>query len=71
MRWSPDGTFLVTVGRDGDPRNLWGYPVDGGPPRSYTAFSDALHTFSFAWSREPGRMIVARGHERDDVVMIR
>ena len=71
MRWSPDGKFLVTVGRDGDQQNLWGYPVDGGPPRAFTAFSDALDTSSFAWSREPGRMIVARGHARDDVVLIR
>jgi DNA-binding winged helix-turn-helix (wHTH) protein/Tol biopolymer transport system component len=71
MRWSPDGKFLVTVGRDGDTQNLWGYPVDGGPPRAFTSFSDALDTSSFAWSREPGRMIVARGHARDDVVLIR
>ena len=71
MRWSTDGKFLVTVGRDGDPQNLWGYPIDGGAPRAFTAFSDALETFSFAWSREPGRMIVARGNARDDVVLIR
>jgi DNA-binding winged helix-turn-helix (wHTH) protein/Tol biopolymer transport system component len=71
MRWSPDGKFLVTVGRDGDPQNLWGYPVGGGPPRAFTAFSDALDTFSFAWSRESSRLIVARGHARDDVVLIR
>lgn len=70
MRWSPDGKFLVTVGRDGDQRNLWGYPVDGGDPLALTAFSDALETFSFA-SRDPGRMIVARGNASDDVVLIR
>jgi Tol biopolymer transport system component/DNA-binding winged helix-turn-helix (wHTH) protein len=71
MRWSPDGKFLVTVGRDGDSQNLWGYPVDGGPPRAFTEFSDALDTFSFAWPRLSGRMIVARGHASDDVVLIR
>jgi Tol biopolymer transport system component len=71
MRWSPDGKLLMTVGRDGDPQNLWGYPIDGGPPRPLTTFSDAFYTFSFASSREPGRMIVARGHARNDVVLIR
>jgi DNA-binding winged helix-turn-helix (wHTH) protein/Tol biopolymer transport system component len=71
MRWSPDGKFLVTVGRDGDPQNLWGHPVDGGAPRAFSAFSDALDTFSFAWSQDPARLIVARGYARDDVVLIR
>jgi DNA-binding winged helix-turn-helix (wHTH) protein/Tol biopolymer transport system component len=71
MRWSPDGRFLVTVGRDGDPQNLWAHPVDGGEPQAVTAFSDALETFSFAWSRERGGMIVARGNASDDVVLIR
>jgi DNA-binding winged helix-turn-helix (wHTH) protein/Tol biopolymer transport system component len=71
MRWSPDGASLVTVGRDGDPHNLWSYPVDGSAPRVLTAFSDALETYSFAWSRSNARLIVARGRSRDDVVLIR
>jgi hypothetical protein len=50
--------------------NLWTLPLDGGPPRKITAFvSDQI--IHYAWSRDGKQLLLTRGKESSDVVLIR
>ena len=55
-----------TVGRspmDINGSNIWSQPLDGGPPRQITHFSDR-QVASFAWSRDGKRLAVARDNDQ-------
>ena len=67
--WTADGRGLTYVeDRDGV-SNLWCQPVKGGAPRQLTNFTSE-QIANFAWSSD-GRLAVARGVFRSDVVLIR
>ena len=70
IRFSPDGKSLIYVeGRD-QVDNLWSQPIDGGPPRQLTDFSED-RIFRFDISYPTGRFVFARGTDTSDVVLIR
>jgi len=68
MRWTPDGRSIAYVDINGS--NIWSQPLDGGPPRQITHFSDR-QVASFAWSRDGKRLAVARTTTTNDIVLLR
>jgi Tol biopolymer transport system component len=48
--------------------NVWAQPIDGGPPKQLTSFSDS-RILSFDWSRD-GNLAASRGVVTSDVVLI-
>ena len=65
LRWTPDGRSVAYA----DQGNLWAQPLDGGPPRQLTRFTDARPIFSFAWSRDGKRLALTRTTVTDDIVL--
>ena len=69
LRWSPNGRgvqFLLT--RNGA-TNIWEQPLAGGDPHPITKFASGL-MFSFAWSREGKQLLLAKGSDSSDVILI-
>lgn len=57
-RWSPDGTRLAFLRREGDdPSQVWVLPPDGGEARKLTSLP--LGVGSFAWSPDSTRLAAA------------
>ena len=70
IRFSPDGKSLIYVEGREQIDNLWSQPIDGGPPRQLTDFSED-RIFRFDISYPTGRFAFARGTDTSDVVLIR
>jgi serine/threonine protein kinase len=69
IHWSPDQKsiqFLLT--RHGA-TNVWEQPLVGGPPRPVTNFTSG-HIFDFSWSRDGKQLLLAKGEETSDVVLV-
>ena len=69
LRWSPSGKALqYRLTRNGA-SNIWEQPLAGGPPRQITNFTSGL-IFAFAWSRDGNQLLLAKGNESSDVILI-
>ena len=68
LRWSADSGMLTYSDNRGGVENLWGQPIDGGPPKQLTNFTDS-YIFSFEWAPD-GNLIVSRGVQTSDVVLV-
>jgi Tol biopolymer transport system component len=69
IRWSPDGRQLTYVDRGKDGDNVWSQPLNGGPPHQVTQFhGEAL--FGFGWSRDGKQLVLSRGIQARDVVLL-
>jgi Tol biopolymer transport system component len=67
-RWTPDGREFAY--RDpNEPANIWIQPIDGGPARPLTHFTDHQIT-NFAWSPDGKRLAVVRATVLSDLVLI-
>jgi Tol biopolymer transport system component len=69
IHWSPDQKsiqFLLT--RHGA-TNVWEQPLAGGPPRPVTNFTSG-HIFDFSWSHDGKQLLLAKGEETSDVVLV-
>jgi serine/threonine protein kinase/Tol biopolymer transport system component len=69
LRWSPDGKavqYLLT--RDGA-GNVWEQPLAGGQPRQVTHFTTG-EIFDFSWSRDGKQLLLSKGSDTSDVVLI-
>ena len=70
IRWTADGRAVTYVANHDGVNNIWSQPIDGGPPKQLTDFkSDEI--FRFDWSRDGKRLVLSRGVESRDVVLIR
>ena len=69
-RWAADGRSITFVDTRRGVSNIWSQPLDGGPPRQLTDFKTDL-IFNFAWSPDGEKLVLSRGVENDDVVMIK
>ncbi len=69
IQWARDGRSVAYIDTRRGVSNLWGQPLDGGPPKQLTNFKTDL-IFRFAWSRGGQELVLSRGVENDDVVMI-
>jgi eukaryotic-like serine/threonine-protein kinase len=69
VQWTPDGRHLGYIGPPAVPSNIWLQPVAGGEPRKLTDFkSDSI--YHHAWSRDGKWLVLARGAETVDVVLL-
>jgi eukaryotic-like serine/threonine-protein kinase len=69
LRWAPDGkTVQYTLTRNGA-GNVWEQPLTGGEPHLFTNFTSGL-IFDFSWSRDGKQLLLAKGDQTSDVVLI-
>lgn len=69
VRWTPDGRALTYIVTRGGVSNIWIQPLDGSQPRPLTDYkSDRI--FSFDWSSDGKWLVLSRGPEQRDVVMM-
>jgi Tol biopolymer transport system component len=70
LGWTADGSELVYVDRHNGVSNIWSQPIDGSPPKPLTNFKSNL-IFKFAVSPDGRQLVLARGTQSRDVVLIR
>ena len=68
--WSPDSRELTYVDSRKEGANIWCQPLSGGAPRPLTHLR-GYALFSFDWSRDGRELILSRGVQALDVVLIR
>jgi Tol biopolymer transport system component len=69
IHWNPDSRAVGFIRNLKGVSNIWEQPLAGGPPKQVTHFTSG-RIFNFAWSPE-GDMVLARGSQSSDVVLIR
>ena len=67
-RFTPDGRGITYI--DSGNLNIWTQPLDGGPPRQITHFTDRRIN-SFAWSHDGSRLALVRSTTTSDIVLLR
>ena len=68
LHWSPSGKAIqYRLTRNGA-SNVWEQPLSGGP-HQITNFTSGL-IFDFAWSLDGKQLLLARGNETSDVILI-
>ena len=70
LDWMRDGKALAYVDTRNGVSNIWSLPIDGSPPRQLTNFKSDL-IFRFALSPDGRQLVLARGTQTRDVVLIR
>jgi dipeptidyl aminopeptidase/acylaminoacyl peptidase len=68
-KWTPDGRGWA-YRNPNDLANIWVQPIDGGPARPLTQFTDRQVT-SFNWSADGKRLAVTRATVLSDLVLIK
>ncbi len=69
LQWSPDQKSLQYLLTRRGATNVWEQPLAGGPPRPVTGFTSG-HIFDFAWSRDGKQLLLSKGEETSDVLLI-
>jgi serine/threonine protein kinase/Tol biopolymer transport system component len=69
LHWSPDQKSVQYLLTRQGATNVWEQPLAGGPPRPVTDFTSG-HIFDFAWSRDGKRLLLAKGEETSDVLLV-
>jgi serine/threonine protein kinase/Tol biopolymer transport system component len=69
IHWTPDSRAVGFIRNLKGVSNIWEQPLAGGPPKQVTHFTSG-QVFNFAWSPK-GDMVLARGSQSSDVVLIR
>jgi Tol biopolymer transport system component len=69
LRWSPDQKSIQYLLTRRGATNVWEQPLAGGPPRPETEFTSG-HIFDFAWSRDGKQLLLAKGEETSDVLLV-
>ncbi len=69
LRWAPSGKALqYRLTRNGA-GNIWEQPLEGGEPHQVTKFTSGL-IFEFDWSGDGKQLLLSRGNESSDVILI-
>jgi len=68
-QWSPDGKALQYLLTRKGATNIWEQPLAGGEPHQVTDFTSG-RIFGFSWSRDGKQLLVAKGSDTRDVVLI-
>ncbi len=71
-RWTLDGGSLIYIDTRQGSSNLWRLPLDGSAPQQVTDFNDAKpeRIQSFDLSRDGKQLVIARGGQTADAVLI-
>ena len=70
LRFTPDGQNITYVDNHDGTSNIWSVPTNGGPARKLTNFT-SQDIFDFAWSRDGKELVLSRGTQYSDAVLIR
>jgi Tol biopolymer transport system component len=70
LSWTSDGQALIYVDTRDGVSNIWSQPIEGSPKRQLTNFKSDL-IFRFALSRDGRQLVLKRGTQTRDVVLIR
>jgi len=70
LRWTPDGTGLTYVSTEQGISNVWLQALTGGKPKQLTGFEENK-IFFFDWSRTGGKLVLVRGSETRDLILVR
>ena len=68
--WTPDGQALTYVVMKKTVGNIWLQPLNGDAPRPLTNFKDG-EIYNYAFSRDGTRLLLARGHQIRDALLIK
>lgn len=69
LKWSADGKMIAYHESRNGVSNIWGFPIDGGPARQLSNFSDG-RIFTFDWSNDGRQVAYARGVVTSDIVTL-
>ena len=70
LRWTPDGTGLTYVSTLQGISNVWRQALTGGKAKPLTHFKENK-IFFFDWSRTGGKLVLVRGSETRDLILVR
>jgi len=69
LRWSPSGNALQYLLTRNGATNIWEQPLTNDEQHPVTSFTSG-RIFDFAWSRDGKQLIVAKGNQTSDVILI-
>lgn len=69
LRWTADGSSIVYINNEHNVSNLWSQPINGTPPKQLTHF-ESSQIFRFAWSPNGKHVMLERGANLRDAVLI-
>jgi Tol biopolymer transport system component len=69
VRWSPDQKGVQYVLTRKGASNVWQQPLSGSDPYPITDFTSE-QIYKFAWTRDGKQLLVVRGENVSDVVLI-
>ncbi|HXL21631.1 MAG TPA: protein kinase [Candidatus Dormibacteraeota bacterium] len=69
LRWSPDGKGIQYSLSKNGVANIWEQPLSGGSPHQITNFTSG-RIFDFSWTRDGKQLLLARGENTSDVILI-
>jgi Tol biopolymer transport system component len=69
LHWSPNQKGLQFVLAKNGATNVWEQPLAGGAPRQITNFTSG-RIFDFSWTRDGKQLLLAKGENTSDVVLI-
>jgi TolB protein len=68
IHWSADSDAFYYVAGSFNSSSLWRRPLAGGEPKKLCDFPDRV--FNFAWSRDGKNLVVSRGEQQGDALLI-
>jgi eukaryotic-like serine/threonine-protein kinase len=69
LRWSPDQKGVQYLLTRNGATNVWEQPLTGGAPGQITNFTSG-RIFGFSWTRDGKQLLLAKGENTSDVVLI-
>jgi Tol biopolymer transport system component len=69
LGWSPDQKGIQYLLTTNGATNVWEQPLSGGKPHPITNFTSG-HIFSFSWTKDGKELLLAKGDDVTDVVLI-
>ena len=70
LDWAPSGKAIQYLLTRQGATNLWEQPLSGGEPHQLTNFPSG-RIFDFTWTRDGKRLLLAKGNQSSDVILIR
>jgi len=70
LRWAPSGKAIQYLLTRNGATNVWEQPLSDAEPRQITSFTSG-RIFDFAWSRDGKQLLLAKGSQSSDVILIR
>jgi Tol biopolymer transport system component/DNA-binding winged helix-turn-helix (wHTH) protein len=68
IQWSADSDAFYYIAGIPNSSSLWRQPLDGGRPQKLRDFPDRI--FNFAWSHDRKNLVVSRGKQHGDAILI-